>query len=218
MQLFLFDYTTPHRDSALEDDLIASLYVQGMANRLTGGGSAACFASSTSSGLLVGWGDAVADWVEHTDSVPDFTLGTYVMNNAVGIRRYPYSRDDSVNPLTYTDGPPSEARDQIGEVWANMLHNVLASLVDNRGWSSSFLTDSTGNSGNVVYMHLLLDGLSIQPCEPTFITARDAIIQADQNRYSGENFCILWRSFASRGLGFGAAEDNVNEYSVPPGC
>lgn len=218
MQLSLFDYTSPDRDSALENDLITSSYAQGMANRLTGGGTASCLASSISSGLLVGWGDAVADWVEQSDTVPDFTLGNYVMNNTVGIRHYPYSRDSSVNPLTYTDGPPSAARDDIGEVWANMLHNVLASLVDNRGWSSSFLTDSTGDSGNVVYMHLVVDGLSIQPCEPTFITARDAIIQADQNRYNGENYCSLWRSFASRGLGFGAAEDNVNEYSVPPGC
>jgi extracellular elastinolytic metalloproteinase len=99
-----------------------------------------------------------------------------------------------------------------------MLHVLLAALADNRGWSDEALTDATGTLGNVVLMHLLMDGLSIQPCEPTFITARDAIIQADQNRYNGDHFCIIWRVFASRGLGFGAAEDNVNEYSVPPGC
>ncbi|KAJ3472833.1 hypothetical protein NLG97_g10690 [Lecanicillium saksenae] len=99
-----------------------------------------------------------------------------------------------------------------------MLHNLLASLADNRGWSETALTDATGDLGNVVFMHLVVDGLSIQPCEPTFVTARDAIIQADQNRYNGDHFCIIWRVFASRGLGFGAAEDNVNEYSVPPGC
>ncbi|GLI72429.1 hypothetical protein PoHVEF18_000605 [Penicillium ochrochloron] len=218
MRLFLYDLTNPDRDGALEDDIITSLYAQGMASRLTGGGSASCLQSTISSGLLVGWGDAVADWVEQTDTVPDFTLGTYVENNQGGVRSHPYSRDESVNPLTYTDGPPSAEQTHIGEVWANMLHNVLASLVDNRGWSNTGLTDSSGNLGNVVYMHLLVDGLSIQPCEPTFITARDAIIQADQNRYNGDHFCILWRVFASRGLGFGAAEDYVNEYSVPPGC
>lgn len=218
MRLCIFTNTVPDRDGALEDDIIVNEYAQGMADRLTGGGSAACLQSRPSMGLLKGWGDAVADWVEQTETVPDFTLGSYVENNTLGIRHYPYSRDQSVNPLTFTDGPPSQEAHYIGEVWANMLHNVLADLADARGWSYTFLTDPTGDTGNVVFMHLLMDGLSIQPCEPTFITARDAIIQADQNRYGGANYCLLWRSFASRGLGFGAAEDNVNEYSVPPGC
>ncbi|KUL82811.1 hypothetical protein ZTR_09621 [Talaromyces verruculosus] len=200
MRLFLYNLTNPDRDSALEDDIITSLYAQGMANRLTGGGSGACLQSKSIVGLA------------------DFTLGTYVENNQGGIRSHPYSWDESVNPLTYADGPPSAEETHIGEVWANMLHNVLASLVDNHGWSNTALTDSSGTLGNVVYMHLLVDGLSIQPCEPTFVTARDAIIQADQNRYNGDHFCILWRAFASRGLGFGAAEDYVNEYSVPPSC
>jgi len=31
--------------------------------------------------------------------------------------------------------------------------------------------------------------------------ARDAIIQADKNRYNGANRCLLWKAFASRGLG-----------------
>lgn len=218
MRLFLFTKSRPDRDSALDNSMVSRLFAKGMASRLTGGGSASCFQSQTSSGLLEGWADAVADWLEQTESVSDFTLGSYLENNTFGVRYYPYSRDRTVNPLTFTDGPPSQAPEYIGEVWANMLHNVLAALVDNLGWSNTALVDSTGNLGNVVYMHLLVDGLSIQPCEPTFITARDAIIQADQVRYGGANFCILWRAFAARGLGFGAQEDNVNEYSIPPGC
>lgn len=74
------------------------------------------------------------------------------------------------------------------------------------------LPTSITSSGNVAFMHLFIDGLSIQPCEPSFVTGRDAILQADQNRYSGDHFCIIWRVFASRGLGFGAAEDNSNNF------
>lgn len=218
LRVYLWDSTNPERDGGLENDMITQLYGKGVASRLTGGGTAACLSSSISSGLLEGWGDTFAEWLEQTSVVSDFTLGSYVTNTPGGIRSHPYSRDETVNPLTYTDGPPSAEVHQIGEVWANMLHNILAALADNRGWSDTALTDPTGNLGNVVFMHLLMDGLSIQPCEPTFITARDAILQADQNRYNGDHFCILWRVFASRGLGFGAAEDNVNEYSVPPGC
>jgi len=31
--------------------------------------------------------------------------------------------------------------------------------------------------------------------------ARDALIQADVNRYKGANKCLLWKIFASRGFG-----------------
>lgn len=37
------------------------------------------------------------------------------------------------------------------------------------------------------------------------MAARDAWIQADVNRYGGANGCILWKAFASRGLGVNAA-------------
>lgn len=218
LRTFLWDLTDPDRDGGLQADFIAHLYGLGVSARLVGGGTATCLQSRISSGLQSGYGDAIAEWLEQTDTVPDFTMGTYVENNTQGIRSYPYSRDSAVNPLTYADADPSVKTSRIGEVWANMLHNVLAALADNRGWSNTAITDPTGTLGNVVYMHLLIDGLSIAPCEPTFIEARDAIIQADQIRYGGDHYCIIWRVFASRGLGFGAAEDNVDEYSVPPGC
>jgi extracellular elastinolytic metalloproteinase len=86
-------------------------------------------------------------------------------------------------------------------------------------------------------LHLFVDALPLQPCEPTlcvhlssFIiacfvhlicpispTARDAWIQADQNRYAGANKCLLWNAFASRGLGVGAA-DHVDSVDVPADC
>lgn len=218
LRIGLFDITNPERDGGLQVDLVSQLYALGVSGRLVGGGTASCLQSRISGGLQQGYGDAVADWLEQTEAVSDFTMGSYVDNNISGIRSHPYSRDEAVNPLTYTDGPPSAEANAIGEVWANMLHVLLAALADNRGWSNTFLTDSTGNLGNVVFMHLLMDSMSMVPCEPTFVTARDAFIQADQNRYNGDHYCIIWRVFASRGLGFGAAEDNVNEYSVPPGC
>lgn len=218
LRLFIYNLTNPDRDGALENDIIAHECAIGIASRLTGGGTAACLRSKISRGLALGWGDAFAEWLEQTGTVADFTLGSYVSGKPQGIRSYPYSRSPAVNPLTYQDGIPSADVHLIGEVWANMLHNVLAALTDYYGWSDAFLVDSTGPSGNVVYMHLFMDGLSIQPCEPTFITARDAFIQAELNRYGGSHYCVIWRVFASKGLGYGAFEDYVNEYSVPPGC
>jgi hypothetical protein len=49
------------------------------------------------------------------------------------------------------------------------------------------------------------------------LTARDAWIQADVNRYAGANKCILWNAFASRGLGVNAASHN-DDTTVPSGC
>ncbi len=55
----------------------------------------------------------------------------------------------------------------IGEVWANMLHNVYAAFVGAYGWSDVAMTDPSGPEGNTVYMHLFVDALSLQPCNPT---------------------------------------------------
>jgi len=46
--------------------------------------------------------------------------------------------------------------------------------------------------------------MKLQPCRPGFFEARDAIIQADQVLTGGENFCILWKGFAKRGMGVDA--------------
>ena len=55
----------------------------------------------------------------------------------------------------------------IGEVWANMLHNVYAALVGAHGWSATAKTNPDGTEGNIVYLHLFLDALRLQPCNPT---------------------------------------------------
>lgn len=217
MQLFLFNLTTPFRDSALQNDLVSHLFAEGMVNRLTGGGTANCLRTYESQSLLQGWADAIAEWLEQGAAVEDFTLGSYVSGTPAGVREYPYSRSLSVNPLTYEDIPNLSSTHAIGEVWANMLHNILAALSDNLGWSYAAATDPTGTKGNVVFMHLFIDSLSIQPCNPTFINARDAFILADSNRYNGAHFCILWSVFASRGLGLRAV-NYANDFSVPTGC
>ncbi|KAH0580471.1 hypothetical protein H2248_001969 [Termitomyces sp. 'cryptogamus'] len=53
-------------------------------------------------------------------------------------------------------------------------------------------------------VQLVLNGMKLQTCRPSFFDARDAIIQADQVLTGGENFCTLWEGFSSRGLGLDA--------------
>ena len=53
-------------------------------------------------------------------------------------------------------------------------------------------------------IQLVVDGLKLQPCNPTFLDARDAILTADQANNGGANECLIWSAFAGRGMGFSA--------------
>jgi len=54
-----------------------------------------------------------------------------------------------------------------GQIWANMLHNVYAALVEKYGFSSTARTNPDGTEGNIVFLHLLIDALAKQPCNPS---------------------------------------------------
>jgi len=218
-RMFIWDLTSPRRDGAMENDIVVHEMTHGVTNRMTGGGSGRCLQTLEASGLGEGWSDAMADWIQQTDSsAPDFAVGQYVTGNPKGIRHFPYSTSSTVNPLKYSDLQTINEPHAIGEVWANMLHNVYASLVQERGFSTTALTNPDGQEGNIVWMHLFIDALAIQPCNPTFVSARDAWIQADQNRYSGIHRCTLYKAFASRGLGINAVDNFVDDQSIPADC
>ena len=146
--------------------------------------------------------------------------------------------ESTVNPLRYSSLKTLNEVHNIGEVWANILYNVYAALVGVHGWSASARTNTAGTEGNIVFMHLFIDSLPLQPCNPTcmcpnftaegiligstpfshtVLTARNAWIQADVNRFGGANKCTLWHAFASRGLGVNAANHN-DDSTVPAGC
>ncbi|KAH9166568.1 Fungalysin metallopeptidase-domain-containing protein [Lactarius sanguifluus] len=211
MRMFLWDFTSPGRDGALENDIVIHENTHGVTNRMTGGGSGSCLQTTEAGGMGEGC------WASQGATTLDFVLGQYVINNPAGIRSHPYSTSATTNPLRYSSLKKLHEVHAIGEVWANMLHNVYASLVTAHGWSATARTNPGGTEGNIVFMHLFLDALLLQPCNPTFLTARDAWIQADATRFAGANKCLLWNAFASRGLGVNAANHN-DDSTVPAGC
>ncbi|KAJ7463307.1 Fungalysin metallopeptidase-domain-containing protein [Mycena latifolia] len=218
MRMYLFTSTSPNRDGALENDVPVHENTHGVTNRMTGGGTGRCLQTTEAGGMGEGWSDAMADWTEKTSAaVPDYVMGQYIVNSAAGIRTHPYSTNSTVNPLTYASVATLNEVHNIGEVWANLLHNVYAALVGEWGWSPDSRTNPDGTEGNIVYMHLFIDSLALQPCNPTFLTARNAWLQADVNRYAGANRCLLWKTFASKGLGVNAA-NHVNNAVIPDDC
>jgi extracellular elastinolytic metalloproteinase len=105
MNMYLWDFTAPNRDGSLDSSVPIHEYGHGITSRLTGGSQApACLRTEESGGLGEGWGDVFASYLtmkgnENRDTYT-FALGQYIINLPQGVRRYPYSTNTAVNPLT----------------------------------------------------------------------------------------------------------------------
>ena len=81
-------------------------------------------------------------WLHQTDATTDnFAMGQWVIDDPAGIRTHPYSTSASTNPLRYSSIRTLNEVHNIGEVWANLLHNLLAALVAPRAMISFENTD-----------------------------------------------------------------------------
>lgn len=212
MRMYLWTQSSPQRDCTFEAGVVIHEYTHGLSNRLTGGpANSNCLNALESGGMGEGWGDfmATAIRLKAADTrAKNYPMGAWVYNNAAGIRSYLYSTSLTTNPYTYTSlNSMSEVHD-IGEVWATMLYEVLWNLIDKYGKndSDSPTFDSKGvpTDGKYLTMKLVIDAMALQPCNPNFVQARDAILDADKALTGASNKCEIWKAFAKRGLGSGA--------------
>lgn len=204
-------------DGDLDNGIIAHEYGHGVSTRLAGGRlTTTCLRNSEQQGE--GWSDFFAYMLtmKNTDSptvgrgIGNFANGTTVNGN--GIRKYKYSTDMSVNPFTFSSTNSmiyknASGVDQIdvhavGSVWATMLWDLAWAYINKYGFDSDVVN---GAGGNNKVMQIVIDGLKLQPCNASFVQARDAIIAADQAKTGGQDFCMIWDVFARRGLGFSAS-------------
>lgn len=222
----------PDRDSDMDAGVIAHEYGHGISNRLTGGPSnTSCLGNVEQMGE--GWSDWQTLFLHASPSdtaTTQRTVGAYVsfeLANTpgfIGIRRYPYTTDNIVNPLTYS-GVADTANSQphgIGTIWATMLWEAYWNVVALDGYDPDVYFGIGGN--NVMYQ-LVLDGMKLQPCSPSFVSGRDAILAADVADYDGDHECALWTAFAERGLGTAAstgASSNdrtvTQDFTLPTQC
>ncbi|KAH6586739.1 hypothetical protein BASA50_000336 [Batrachochytrium salamandrivorans] len=222
-EMFMYRYTTatPNRNPGFDNTMVIHEYTHGISSRLTGGPSTAlCLKTTEARGMGEGWSDVMAMMVLAKSSdiaTTQIPIGAYVRNNPAGTRSHPYTTVMAVNPLTYGSLQNSGGVHAIGTVWASMLWEVYWNLVTKYGFSKH-LRDAKRSAGNIVAMKIIMSGLMTQPCNPTFLAARDAIIDADVNHYKGANKCEIYRGFAKRGLGLGATDTRTDDFSVPPEC
>jgi subtilisin-like proprotein convertase family protein len=237
MQMYLWTTVTPNRDGDLDNGIVSHEYGHGISNRLTGGPSnVSCLGNSEQAGE--GWSDYMSlmmgtNWATATvnDGVIRRGIGTYALNQpitGVGIRRFPYSTDMSIYPLTYADLPGSVVPHGVGEVWCMMIWEMTWEIIKQDNFiETNFLNPSGAVNtwrGNAAAMKLVMEGMRLQPCSPGFVQSRDAILQADQVFFGGRYKCAIWKAFAKRGLGRNASQgssssvtDGVADYSVDSG-
>jgi len=222
MHMFVWDFTSPQRDGAFENQILVHEYAHGVTSRLVGGPSNVSVLQSPQGGSLgEGFSDffALAFTQKPTDAKNDaYPTGNYVLgqpSTGSGIRQYPYSFDMSVDPLTlgnFTENPEVHAG---GTIWASALWDLNWLLIDEYGFNPDIGVGYTGpgSAGNVLAMQLVMDSLSYLPAEPTFLNGRDAILQADQMLTGGANQDAIWTAFARRGMG-ASASDGGNPFAA----
>jgi Zn-dependent metalloprotease len=199
MQQYLFTSPNPDRDSSVDGDVVFHEYGHGISNRLIGNGSTAL--SGTQSGAMgEGWSDYWAVTINN-----DGAVGEYVTANPNGIRRAAYSVPANSVHDSYADvGAGGFQVHRDGEVWA-------ATLWDLRTQLGAATTDL-----------LVLNGMKFTPTRPSFLNARDGILQADQNLNGGANRCAIWTVFARHGMGVSAVGNDgtthVAATDLPSDC
>lgn len=152
-----------------------------------------------------------------------YSTGTYVDDNQYfGIRRAPYTTDLTKNPLTfayieagvhlpegtyapgtdltgsvlYSDGSVGNAEvHNAGEIWANTLWELYASLLNDSRYTFAEAQDRMKS--------YVIAALKITPVAPTMLEARDALL-AVAAATDDQDFDLFANAFAKHGMGYGA--------------
>ncbi|MCW3845010.1 M36 family metallopeptidase [Micromonospora yasonensis] len=225
------------RDGDLDAGVVIHEYTHGISNRLTGGPTVNCLTGNEQMGE--GWSDflAVTMLLDPKFDTADGQrgMGPYVLfqddRHGGGIRPRPYSRNMEIQPFTYDgiktggwlNGTSLAVPHGIGHAWASVLWDMTWNLIDRHGFNPN-VYDPWNTGGNNLAIQLVVDGLKMQGCGPGFVTGRNAIIAADAALTGGENACLIWGSFARRGLGYSAVQgttardDNTEAFDTHPSC
>lgn len=223
-------------DAGFDNGIIAHEFGHGISNRLTGGKDrAGCLTNyDTNDDGTADQGEQMGEgWSDFFTLVTTVKpgdkgemrrgIGTYADSqepDGNGIRHYPYSTDMSINPLTYDDIVFESLPHGIGTVWCSMIWDLYWALSDEYGWDPDIFN---GIGGNNLAIQLVMDGMKMQPCNPGFIDARNAILEADSAMTGGDNGQTIWEVFARRGLGWSARQgveslmnDGKEAFDLPP--
>lgn len=174
MQMYLWNTATPNRDGDLDSDVVFHEYGHGLTWRMIG---------SMSGGLAGAIGEGMSDTLACYLNAND-TVGEYVKNNTLGIRRYRYEG----YPLTYGDATGSSVHAD-GEIYAATM------------WKLRSLWLASGRTMDSLWSYVV-DGMNYTPSNPEYEEMRDGILAAMPTEAED---CVVWDAFSQFGIGLNAA-------------
>jgi extracellular elastinolytic metalloproteinase len=230
-------FYAPCIDGALDMGIVGHEYTHAISNRMIGGPNDS-ITSNQGGAMGESWSDLDAMEYQFANdyrmgSESPYVLAGYATGNTVaGIRDFPINKD----PLNYSDvgfdttGPEVHAD---GEIWNGTQWSVRQALVNK--WNAKFpyankaLQKACGSAsptssplpstrcpGNRRWIQLVFDSFLLQQGATSMLDARDAMLAADQMRYHGANQAVMWKAFATRGMGAGAKTPNADSDKVKP--
>ncbi|MFM9700065.1 M36 family metallopeptidase [Streptomyces europaeiscabiei] len=212
MNMGLFARTNRH--TAMDADVVRHEYVHGLTNRLVGGLHDANGLREEQSRAM---GEACSDYFALT--IPNFfrerehtVVGAWVVDDPGGIRQRPY--DDRYpggfgNIGQATGGLDYTRIHNVGEIWCAALMEMTRRISAEVG---------SKQRGYRIAWQAVVDGLKLTPKNPSFLTARGAILRALKD-LKGTAFTeaeypevrkAAWGSFARYGMGFDAFCPNAS--------
>lgn len=224
----------PCVDGSYDLGIIVHEVTHATTNRMTGGPDGA-LGGGQAGKMGEAWSDlAAVEFIIGNDLDPPgtdnpFAVAAYATGNTeTGIRNFSIAN----SPLSYgsmeydPSGLTSPHADS--EIWGATQYTVRQKLVEK--FESRFPSSdgklqrdcatgvkaSTECPGNRRWVHLLYDGLLLQPTGTTMLDARDAMLAADLLRYDGENLGLMWDAFALRGMGASASTVDANDADPIP--
>lgn len=228
MQMYLWTAGTPDRDGDFDNGIIAHEYGHSLSIRLTGGpGNTSCLGGNEQMGE--GWSDWLGliltiDTSMHDDSTGR-GIGTFALNqppSGAGIRPYRYTLDSLVSQYHYDHIKTFSVPHGVGSVWAAMVWDLTWNLILEYGYDGDIYA---GTGGNNMAMDMIILAMKLQSCNPGFVDGRDAILEADEILNNGANKCLIWKTFARRGLGYSAYQgvprlrgDGDEAFDLPACC
>ncbi|MEP7339673.1 MAG: M36 family metallopeptidase [Acidobacteriota bacterium] len=203
MQMYLWTTGNPQIDGDLDQTVVLHELTHGLTQRLNFNSTG--LVGLQSGGMGEGWSDWFSLVLSRTESdnlQGTYPHGQYATNNyPIGIRRFPYSNNPQVFPLTYKDVAQLNQVHAIGEIWCNTLLEMRTLLINKYGFQE----------GQRQSLQLVVDALKLTPRGPSFLDARNAILLADRVNNQSANQCLIWQAFAKRGAGFTAASVDSND-------
>jgi uncharacterized repeat protein (TIGR01451 family) len=232
-----------HFDGTVDNQIVFHEWMHYASNRLVG--NATGLSSQQAGGMGEGWGDfnalTLTVRADDTETPSNATFnGAYALathalggvpfngsannNFYFGIRRYPYSTDMTINPLTFkhiengvalpvgppvafgADGANNAEVHNTGEVWTTMLWECYAGILRDTLGSSPRLTFQEAQDRMKRYV---IGGLKLTPVAPTFTEARDGVL-AMALATDPADYVACKRGFTKRGAGTHAVSPDRN--------